>query len=645
MLRLRYGATVPPGAVNLGYVSISPATPQTHLNLSDFSVDIPENIANVFGTDTEIDLSTETAETDEFVLSNRSVLSRNVRRPSALFYQVTLSQFVVEETATPGDLEAARAAIQKHLVILDGAFRATTDLQWDLTVDATGPVDNSYTVTLYTDRIGTRGQSFVVRYHAVDTNGTRTPNYREVLNPSPSLTAGTQYTVTDDGDNGFTINNVAASTMGPAIGLFLDPTGPATATVSATAIDFGGGDSVGLQVSGVYRSVEEVVADINAANIAVTAVALSRSPTADLAVGTYTLTSTGTVIRLRNQVHLRYTDLFRVRPQLPAANNPREPWYPQVSTGSFRRFVASSGRTLIYRIRDFAYQAFSTTAGSPYKAAVFETPTPIDARRLQVRHAPIRAASDVTVLVDGLPNTTLVDQVDLANGVLFLTRAVGPNIDLRVSYLYEARTFVYRGVNCNPTLKQSPDLLGKYIGVYLLPYQIIEGAVTSTFERTVFHLVRNTAQEIIDLVPALTLIDGSSAEALLLGIYHVVQTEVPETLPLIDTRTPGGGLRSDLTPEDVAEEEARFYSDVGGHWDGEPFPDAGTLIVEIPNTIPGTGQAETHHTNFDSMGVTGVLDLTGWVNPTGLLTTDQIHSRITRHPEGGAFVIEDLYQL
>jgi hypothetical protein len=615
------------------------------LVLSDFSVDIPENVANVFGTDTEIDLSTETAETDEFLLSNRSVVSRNVRRPRALFYQVTLSQFVVEETATPGDLEAVRAAIQKHLVILDGTFRATTDLQWDLTVDTVGPVANSYTVTLYTDRIGTRGQSFVVRYHAVDSAGTRTPNYQEVLNPTPSLTAGTQYLVTDDGANGFEISNVTADNMGPAIGLFLDPTGPATAVVTATAIDFGGGYSVGLQVSGAYRSVEEVVADINAANIAVVAVALSRSPQADLAVGTYTLSSTGVVIRLRNQVHLRYTDLFRIRPQLPAANNPREPWYPQVSTGSFRRFIASSSRTLIYKIRDFDYQAFSTEAGSPYKAAVFETPTPIDARRLQVQHAPIRAVSDVTLLVDGLADTTLLDQVDLANGVLFLSRSVGPNIDLRVSYIYEARTFVYRGVNCNPTLKQSPDLLGKYIGIYLLPNQIIEGAATTTFERTLFHVTRNTAQEIIELVPALTLVDGTSAEALLLGIYHVVQTEVPEDLPLIDTRTPGGGLRSDLMPEDVDEKEARFYADVGGHWDGEPFPDAGTLIVEIPDTIPGTGQVEDRHTNFDSMGVTGVLDLTGWVNPTGLLTEDQIHSRITRHPEGGAFVIEDLYAL
>lgn len=645
MLRLRYGATVPPGAVNLGYVPIAPATPQTHLALSDFSVDIPENVANVFGTDTEIDLGTETAETDEFLLSNRSILSRNVRRPKPLFYQATLSQFVVEETVASGNLDAVRAAIQKHLVILDGSFRATTDLQWDLTVDVAGPVANSYTVTLYMDRIGTRGQSFLVRYHAVNAAGTRTPNYQEVLNPIPSLVAGKQYLVSDDGDDGFTISNVAATNMGPAIGLFLDPTGPSTVTVTATTINFGGGYSVGLQVNGVYRSVEEVVADINAANIAVVAVAFSRAPQADLAVGTYTLSSTGTVIRLRNQVHLRYTDLFRIRPQLPSSNNPREPWYPQVSTGSFRRSIASSGRTLIYKIRDFDYQAFSTTAGSPYKAAVFETPTFLDARRLQVRHAPIRAATDVTVQVDGLTDTALVDQVDLANGILFLTRSVGTNVDLRISYIYEARTFVYRNVNCNPTLKQNPDILGKYIGLYLLPYQIIEGGVTTTFERTIFHTVRNTAQEIINLVPALTLINGTSAEALLLAIYHVVQTEVPETLPLIDTRTPGGGLRSDLNPEDVAEEEARFYADVGGHWDGEPFPDAGTLIVEIPDTIPTTGQVETRHTNFDSMGVTGVLDLTGWVNPTGILTTDQIHKRITRHSEAGAFVIEDLYKL
>jgi hypothetical protein len=130
---------------------------------------------------------------------------------------------------------------------------------------------------------------------------------------------------------------------------------------------------------------------------------------------------------------------------------------------------------------------------------------------------------------------------------------------------------------------------------------------------------------------------------LLLGIYHVVQSEDPGDVEVIDTRTPGGGLRSDISPNDVGEEEVRFYGDIGGHYDGEPFPDAGTLIIEIPNSIPGTGEVDSRVTVFDSAGVTGEIDPSGWLDPTGVLTRDEIHESVRRHVDAGAYVVEDYY--
>lgn len=642
MLRLRFGAVVPPGGANLAYVTVPPAVPETHLALSDYSYDIPENVANTFGTDTELDVAAgETAETNEIVLSNRSILSRNVRRPVKLFYQVALQFPVVDEEASPADLAAAREIIRKHLTILDGTNRVTTDLQWDITVDAAGPAPHTFLVTLYCDRVGTRGQTFKVRYHAW-VAGARSPNRREVLNPTPLLTEGVDYTLTDDGANGFVVGGLAASAYGPALGLFQNTGGPASVTVSATELDFGGGVTVGLQVGGTYRPVKDVAADINAANIAVLAMPLSDSDTAELATGVVALTTTGAVLRFASQVHLRYTDLYRIQPQLPRANNPREPWYPRVSRGAFCRQVGS--RTLRYELRDFDYQVFSTTRGAPYKEAPFEEPRLLDSRRAQVSKAPIRSIGDVQVFIDGVEDPTALDQVDLANGICFLTRSIGTNTDIRISYIYEARSFVYRGVNLNPTLKHSPDLLGKYVGVFMIPRTIYDGATTHTFERTIFHVTRDTAEAIRDLIPTLKLTDGTSAEARLLGVYQVVQTEDPSQLQIFDTRTPGGGLREGLVPRDVTEEEARFYADVGGHWDGEPFPDAGTLVVELPESILGTGQADERHTLYESVGSTGdSIDPTAWLDPTGVLDDPAIIAEIRRHTDAGAFVLPDYY--
>ncbi len=136
--------------------------------------------------------------------------------------------------------------------------------------------------------------------------------------------------------------------------------------------------------------------------------------------------------------------------------------------------------------------------------------------------------------------------------------------------------------------------------------------------------------------------DGNNAEAKLLAIYSVRLTEDAEDIDVVDTRREGGGLRWDLQRDEVAQDEARFYADIGGHYDGEPFPDAGTLIVEMPEGLPGT-QGLDHETLYDSFGVTGQINLTGWVNPTGLLTLNEMQPKLRRHADAGAFVIEDFY--
>ncbi len=164
-----------------------------------------------------------------------------------------------------------------------------------------------------------------------------------------------------------------------------------------------------------------------------------------------------------------------------------------------------------------------------------------------------------------------------------------------------------------------------------------------SFERTIYHIVRDTAQEIESEVAALELSDTSPAQAQLLGIYRIVQTEVPSDIDIIDTRSWGGGLRQDVDPRDVQQTETQFYADLGAHFDGQPFPDAGTIIIELPEGIPGTGQVDQIHTIYDGYGNFDIIDPSGWINPSGLLTRDEILVKLHKHADAGSFIIPDYF--
>ncbi|NIQ76623.1 MAG: hypothetical protein GTN93_00675 [Anaerolineae bacterium] len=395
----------------------------------------------------------------------------------------------------------------------------------------------------------------------------------------------------------------------------------------------------------------DVVADINAANVQVTAVPLSDSKRAQLVVQTVIIPRTGVVLRHDRLAHIRYTDQLRIRAMRPRARSAREAWFPRVLNGAFTQ--RSGGDTYRYEIHDYHYQIFHQTYGEPYRAVLDEEPVALSNKRWRLSRAPIRSRGDIRIFIDEVEDNSVLDQVDLNNGILFLNRTLDPNADLRISYVYEDTSFTYTDINLNPTLRHNPIFLGKYVGLYILPRTIVTpsmaGAPTpwtvTNRERTVFHVMRNSAQEIINLVPTMVLSDGSSAHALLLAIYHVRQTTDPEDdIEIVDTRQAGGGLRPDLGPADVDEEEAEFYADVGGHFDGEPFPDAATLVVEIAETIPLDATGEVCRVDlYDSVGSTGVIDPSGWVDPSGILTRDEIHQKILRHVDAGAFVVEDYY--
>lgn len=648
MLRFRYAPLVPPGAANLAYIQAPVATPRTHLAKIDYAADIPENIVDNFGSEIipvvqpagDPVLTPEYIDTDQILISNRSVISKNSTRPAKLYYKITLglgTYSIFDPEASAANLANAREIIRKHIRLLDGNFNPINTIAWDIDVTAAGPVSKSFAVDLFLERLGDPGQSLVAQYHAIDSSGTKVPNYREVLNPTPILTNQADYTIVDTGSNGFEITGLSPSNLAPALALF----GSGVATVGTITIDFGSGNIVLLTANSVYRPVADVVADINALDIAVEARALSSHDKAQLRAGSYTLATTGTVIRFDRNAHVKYLETFRVQALKPSALHALTPWYPRISRGHFTRNLGDTNGPYRYEVRDFFYQSFNTTYGQPYKDATLEEPLFLDEQKLQALHRPIRANSDITVFVDGVADSTLLSQVDLYNGTLFLSRSIQAGQNILISYVYESQEFVYQNINLNPTLKHNPDIISKFVGLYIIPRKYLGASLT--FERTIYHMVRSTATEIETAVAALKLSNGNPAEAKLLAIYRVVQTETPADLDIIDTRAWGGGLREDLDPTEVNQPETEFYADIGAHFDGKPYPDAGTVIIQLPDTIPGTGQVDAIQTLYDGYGNLQPIDPSGWVNPTGLLTRDEILVKLREHADPGTFIIEDYY--
>lgn len=632
MIRLRLGARVPPNAANLAYVYAPSFTVEDNLSLIDLSYTRPENIS-AFGGVVVVDLTSAThVETEDVVLSSRSVLSRNVSVPVHLFYKYRIGRgtyYVYSKAADETDTGAARAELQRSLFLLDRNDNRLEGLDWDINVVGTDGQDG-FLVDLYLSRRPKPNETFKVKFDAqnISTNQITT-NHIEVINASPESEGGVNFTLNQQ-TNGFTISGLDAATdYAPAVGAFYNGSNPSgSITVTSTQFQVLGDDTTTYYVTYTGKTVAKVVAELNELNLEeYQFTQLSPATSFRMNTGTFNPQSYGLSMYMDEIVHIKYNEETRIRLLKPYRDPTSKPWYPRVDVGQFLQDYAGTGGAskVLFGVPEYSGQTWSYTYGSPWRDMTNDQPVILGEKMLGLRRAPVNYNS-VKLYQDGREITGAIQDIDTYNGVVFLSQKL--KTEVVADYAYQERTYVYTGVDLNTTSLHSPNLFGKYIGVYATPYKILGSAWTQTFSTCIRHVVRDTYNEVVEAVDGVLFDDSTDPEAFLLGVFRPVLVADTDEIEIVDTRVRGGGIMDGI--EETDEPESAFYWDIG-RWGGKPFQDKGSLIVGVPANMIGTGSS--------SIRASIPIAPTGFYAPTGKLSREFIQRAVDRHAAGGHLAV------
>lgn len=669
MLRLRFVNQVPQNAVNIAYAEALSATPKESVSMIDMSHKRVENLAVYQGGEFGIQTDTGRVDTQDIVLSPRSVVSQNIKKPAPLFYQYKIGRPGVDDLAIVSDSSesgptwaAAKLAVLKTLQILDRNNNKIKGPAWDIQITGGDAYYNHY-ATLYLERLPTEAETFKLKYTAAQADGTVLPNHIETINARPIMrnTDGYYgdlgihydywYLLTKQTD-GFKVVTGSGSTLRRSDGLGVFYTGTAAygqfqATGGNPATDVELWDAaapgwVSFSVAG--KTLAELAAEMNQAGLDYEVVALNHTDVVQLAqAGATAIYDYGRAWDEYNRLHVRYNENTRVRPLRPYNDTVRLPWYPRVNPGQFMQSGTFNGTTHQFLFKPQGVE--NQLAQAPYVAdhqmdqapwvggrmsIVNERPIILDNHTIQLRRPRVESWS-ITIRRAGVPLDNTVEDYDSQNSVLFLSERLINIQDITVDYTYLETSYIYTGVDLNPTPGHSEDLLGKYIGVYMTPAETL-GATPTSFERTIWHVVEDNVPDIIAAVAAIKFNTGESAEALLLGIYYVGSPSVLEDQQLTDTRTRGGGLQLSTEPTRLAyAREAEMFSDISAY-NGEPFPPT-AVIAEVPTEIFGTGVPQLRRNP--------IALPSGFHYPSGVFDQTTVQSKLDRYKAGGVLALLD----
>jgi len=609
MLRLEILSRVPNNAANLAWVQAPAARADVLLSTLGYYHLIPENLSAVFGGVIVYDpTSGDIIETDDLIFSNRSVIHRDVRTPQPLWYVHRLGKDrvsgaaryeIVNSDAGAATLAEARLILLRALKITDQHGNVDRSINWDLEIISRSG-DRSI-IDIYVNRLNDQNISFFVQYTAFDTTtGLTLTNHREVINP---IALSINPTIADSG-SGFSVTDFGTDGRAPGLAVWATGTlSPPTVQVTATGILVAG--------TGISRgqSISDVASIINDLDANVFATPLSPNVSESLQTGSFAPSNSGTVID-QDVLHVKLNDatIIEVRPFRQA--DEREPWYAQIGVGKFRRTFGQLLYT--YSIPEFNDQIFSTRFGAgTYREVAAEKPKFLGKFTLKVSRTPILKASSVKLIGGGdIDLSSLIDDVDLQNGIIYLNSPVSDTDQLEIDYAYAVDTFEYRGVNLNPTLQHNNEIANRFVGIYIIPSEIrtIAGLVLSQNDQTVFHIVTDSVQDIKDVIndPSLAFTEGAFVDTLyrpiLLAVIQPVQTAGVSSVRILDTRTRGGGVKDSIKKDQFPTREGEMLWDIG-FWGWRVLPTEPCEHRRFPRRFPWNWIAATSSRLPNSNGI------------------------------------------
>lgn len=262
---------------------------------------------------------------------------------------------------------------------------------------------------------------------------------------------------------------------------------------------------------------------------------------------------------------------------LPPYNSSRhEPWNVIVNNGWVTR--SWKGGSWRFAVPEYEKQTWSVLYGPGYvdqKDIVGERLGP---RALGVPRAPIHwDRGNLRLRVgDIYQPSTVIKDVDVHNGIIYLDRDYEDNQTILVDYTYKEDGYVYPWADINPTEFHSPGAVDRYVLYYLLPYVGPNGVMRDS-------CVRHT--EASTLAGAIFSIPNTGEPVMLLGATQVRQVHDYTEVQITDTRTRGGGVKWDNYNKALSKNRDIQNTADRGFYDGRPYPGNMALFVTLPSEL------------------------------------------------------------
>lgn len=198
-----------------------------------------------------------------------------------------------------------------------------------------------------------------------------------------------------------------------------------------------------------------------------------------------------------------------------------------------------------------------------------------------------------------------IKDYDKQRGIIELNETINFNDNIYVAYYYEDDFYEYRGyldgdrfvyLDLNPTrghictipvaeddeivYKDIPtyEIIGKTVYIYMMPHKLIKnGEVIRQNDITIRHTFDKDELMLLQL---------AHPELIVIGSITITNDYTVYDITSLDTRTRGGGLRSDISKETIAkvDELSLNFWDISD-FDGQKFYANGITIVKLPKSV------------------------------------------------------------
>lgn len=307
---------------------------------------------------------------------------------------------------------------------------------------------------------------------------------------------------------------------------------------------------------------------------------------------------------------VQYNDSRKIQLLPPREKSNDFNWYVRVKNGRFdRQILDRINRPFFnYSIPEYYRQDFIPGLGIPYRQIRQERPDVLNHNQIKVQYAPMyieyngEDVTNVKVTVNGSP--LRVKTWDGFDGIIELDGSVTHNDEIFVDYQYDEACFTYRGYYNKEDNRFWQLDLNPSKGHYITIRDPLDGEIKDVpsftlINKTIYMYLNPAAKMALDedgemklseVVNQSTLFHSfekiTNTDAVLIGEIRIRPNSNQSNINLIDTRVRGGGLKKEITKEIMKEfeEESKFYWDIG-HWDGQPFPENGVIVVRVTKSV------------------------------------------------------------